>query len=45
MELSNTRKDLGEYNLRVFLREHIVENGEVVDNWSDEYSKRNLPVN
>tara|TARA_Y100000385_G_C12707774_1_gene473262 strand:+ start:110 stop:535 length:426 start_codon:yes stop_codon:yes gene_type:complete len=45
IHLSNTRKDLGEYNLRVFLRDHIVENGEIVDNWSDEYLKRNLPIN
>ena len=43
--LSRSRRDLGEYNLRLLLREHIMKEGKVVDNWTDEYQKRNLEVN
>ena len=40
--LSDFRINLGEYNLRVYLREHIVKNGKILNNWDEEYAKRNL---
>ena len=40
--LSDFRINLGEYNLRVYLREHIVKNGKILNNWDEEYTKRNL---
>jgi len=42
--ISYGMSDLGAYNLRLFLREVKFKNGEAVDNWTEEYKKRKLPI-
>ena len=40
--LSDEQRDLGSYNLKLYIREIIEKKGKVVDNWTEDRKKRNI---
>ena len=43
-DLSNNETDLGAYSLKLYIREVIEKRGEILDNYTHDFKKRNLKI-
>ena len=44
LDLSNNETDLGAYSLKLYIREVIQKRGEILDNYTHDFKKRNLKI-